>query len=278
MRRDLASRRSTRRAGPGNASGFTLVELVVIIGIILVLLGLVVPSVGAMFQIQSVERTADIVSSACHEARARSIRTGRRHYVAFIVGRTRGAVAVYSCIGGASGNRNPDWQDSGLAGTISKFPAGVLYAGTETRGSGTVLSGEPGPIGGIGGNRIYLPGVHRYADGTVSSNNRYPVAGGSLTSRTTAVDYTTGWSGITTSEDIYSDPGSGHTLGETVYDEGRDKDGRAMRYFFYYKPDGSASGSYRIILDTEDGTSKLVQILRVSGQAYVRDCSPWEYP
>jgi type II secretory pathway pseudopilin PulG len=261
-------------------TGYTLVELVVVLGIVLVILGLVVPSIGSLFEVQSIERAADVVAATMGEARARAIRAGERHYVAFIVGTEASAVATYASIGGAAGNLNPDWTERGLRGEIHYLPLGVSYAGTETRGTGRVLPEDPGPPGGSGGDRIYLPGVHRYADKTVTSDNLYPISANAVAAgRFWNVPYDVGGSsGINTVEMIFAYSDTGHVIGDTFYTEGRGADNRPTRYCCYFNPDGSASGNYRIVLDTAEGLSKVVAVLRLSGQAYVRDPFWWEYP
>jgi len=262
-------------------AGYTLVELIVVIGIIMVILGLLIPGLGSLFEVQNIERAGNMVCTSVREARARAIRTGKRHYVAFIVGTVQSAVAVYSCIGGTDNNLNPDWSEQGLCGEIQWFPPGVMYAGTETRGTGQVRSGEPGPLDESGGSRIYLPGVHRYADGSVVSTNMYPVygVGVEMSGRAWSVAYDlAGGSGISTTETIYASSSGGHVIGDTPYDDGCGKDGRPMRYFFFVRPDGTASGSYRVVLDTAEGLSRVAVILRVAGQAYLRDPFAWEYP
>jgi prepilin-type N-terminal cleavage/methylation domain-containing protein len=65
-------------------SGFTLVEMIVTIGIIIVAAGFIAPAVSAIFQDRRIENAAAIIVSTFHEARNNAVTKKQEYSVVFL--------------------------------------------------------------------------------------------------------------------------------------------------------------------------------------------------
>lgn len=65
--------------------GFTLVELMVVITIIVILLGLSIPAIGGFMEQRNLKGAGSTIQGACLEARARAIAERERQFVVFFV-------------------------------------------------------------------------------------------------------------------------------------------------------------------------------------------------
>ncbi|MEZ5332947.1 MAG: type II secretion system protein [Thermoanaerobaculia bacterium] len=77
---EIQHRRSVRRARP-RASGFTLLELLIILGVVGILAAVVVPAFIEMMWRQKVENAARITTVQMRAARFRAIQSGQEHGV-----------------------------------------------------------------------------------------------------------------------------------------------------------------------------------------------------
>lgn len=75
--------RSTNRQAMGPRAGFSLIEVVVVIGIMAVLLAVAAPQIGQWAENQKVKAAARSVAGIFLKARAEAIRTGNNHIVFF---------------------------------------------------------------------------------------------------------------------------------------------------------------------------------------------------
>ncbi|GEM_PF-4341887 len=90
-------------------SGFSLLELMVVVGIILFITALALPNFIALFKSQGVSKAARMVQTAVLQTRNRAVGLGRQQRIQFIddypVGSNRSAIVVYD--GGE------DWDGNG---------------------------------------------------------------------------------------------------------------------------------------------------------------------
>ena len=77
-----------RRYLPCSSLGFTLLELILVIGILVAISAIALPTVTRSFSSQSLLKAADRVRVSMGQARVRAIQTGQIHAVGYVPGRS----------------------------------------------------------------------------------------------------------------------------------------------------------------------------------------------
>ena len=77
-----------RRYLPCSRLGFTLLELILVIGILVAISAIALPTVTRSFSSQSLLKAADRVRVSMGQARVRAIQTGQIHAVGYVPGRS----------------------------------------------------------------------------------------------------------------------------------------------------------------------------------------------
>jgi len=128
---------STHSVRPSFRRGFTLLELMLVIGILVAISAIALPTVTRSFSNQSLVKAADRVRVSMGQARVRAIRTGQIHAVGYLPGRGWIDVAsldqlptIASKIGrrlqDQAGGLTSDYDDDLLPGRVT-FVAGQTY-------------------------------------------------------------------------------------------------------------------------------------------------------
>jgi type II secretory pathway pseudopilin PulG len=134
---------STSRSRPGPLGGFTLIEVVVVIGIIVLTVSFIAPSVAKMFQNRKIENACTLIASTLNEARNGAVTRKQVHRVVFL----HEGLRLYrepkgrSILGGFEGQIRSFDPDN--AGTISYT---LTFAGLP--GKGKEIPRELSVIGG----------------------------------------------------------------------------------------------------------------------------------
>lgn len=150
-----------------NRSAFTLMEMLLVVAVLIVVMGLAVPSVNRMFQRTALDRGADRVRAAMGKARVKAIKEGDVYAVFVARGSNWFDVGPFANsknqIARANRDRNLAEQQSASAYQDNMLPGGIRFAASEVLSSSRaeeVLSGTESSTGGG------LQQILFYPDGT----------------------------------------------------------------------------------------------------------------
>lgn len=126
-----------QRCSPSSRGAFTLLELMLVIGILIAISAITLPTVTRSFSSQSLFKAADRVRVSMGQARVRAIRTGQIHAVGYVPGRSWIDVASLEqlpTIASRAGRRlqekqrgiTSDYDDDLLPGRVT-FVAGETF-------------------------------------------------------------------------------------------------------------------------------------------------------
>lgn len=118
--------------------GFTLIELILVMGIVALVAGFALPAVFRVLGHQKLDKAADLVRTEMGRARVQAIRTGQIHALVYSVGDNRLAVESFQSViakqssGPRLGAEN-DQRSSDLDYTRERLPRDVLFVGGQSR-------------------------------------------------------------------------------------------------------------------------------------------------
>jgi prepilin-type N-terminal cleavage/methylation domain-containing protein len=132
--------------------GFTLIELMLVVALIVIVVGVSVPVIQSMMDDARINASGDLVSGKMAEARARAMDDGRRWKVGFIANTGVYQIAPEDSSEWDTASRDPN-EDADLI--RDSLPQDVVFAFTRE----AIMGGDQ--AGGAGGNwetaAIFLP-------------------------------------------------------------------------------------------------------------------------
>lgn len=153
-------------------AGYTLLEIVLVLAIVVILASIAFPSLTALYEQQKLSAAADSYRAALYTARSRAIEDGQPYRVCFVAGKGNFRVAP---------DNDSSWSGNGTPTDASGKPV-FVFEGTLSKGVGLSLattpqrpdaSGETAlPLGSVGSNQwttaaVLLPdGSARVSTGT----------------------------------------------------------------------------------------------------------------
>lgn len=127
--------RCTRVSDKNHRSGFTLVEMLLVLGVLVVFAGMTVPSVMRMFQQQKLTGAAERVRGAIASARFRAIESGLIYQFCFEPGGTRFVVVPFEpdhAVAKTGGQTGPVTIQGRASGAL---PKGLTFSSISARTS-----------------------------------------------------------------------------------------------------------------------------------------------
>ena len=120
----------------GRRRAFTLVELMLVAGIFLIVVGLSLPIVAPLVVEDELSDATNAVASALRCARGVAIRSAEVVYCAFVEDLSGSRVRMHRTLWGERGeNWNPDWSVEGRATPDLLLPRGTRFADSNRRPS-----------------------------------------------------------------------------------------------------------------------------------------------
>lgn len=173
--------------------GYTLFEMVIVVGLIVLLAGLAVPSIEAVYVDYKLQSAVDQVRSKWAEIRARALTEGRPYRFACIPATGDFRVEPY---GGSGVAAVADSDSEGLV-VQDSLPPGITFAAVNSADPITgEMSSSPGASGGWMTAAVFLPDgtgqqdqeiIFRYADAQPIALRLRALTGG-MTSRHLSAD------------------------------------------------------------------------------------------
>ncbi len=118
-------------------AGMTLVELILVIGLLALVASLMMPAVFRSLANQKLDKAADLVRSEMGRARVLAIRTGKIHALVYAPGDDRLAVEPFDSLASkldVGANRTQvDTRESDLDFSRERLPRDILFVGGESK-------------------------------------------------------------------------------------------------------------------------------------------------
>ena len=140
----------------GTRNGFTLLEVMLVLGVLAIFAGMTVPAVMRMFGQQKLTGAAERVRSAIASTRIRAIESGIIYQFCCETNGSRYVVVPFE----------PDHANSqqGVGATLlsraaGRLPAGIVFSSVNFRGAGTTAGATAGVPATAGSSHKLMPGL-----------------------------------------------------------------------------------------------------------------------